>query len=120
MKRQVLLPVLATTLVAIGVASAQETTERYIPIGASPGVSGIESVIGTIDAVDRSGKRIVIAIDAGTTTVVLDADTRIYIDRSKARLPNRTGSFEDCQVGRHVEVKTGDDGMADWVKVERP
>lgn len=119
MKRSALLLVLTMTLVALGMVRAQETTERYIPIGESPGVSGIESVIGTIDAIDRTGRKMVLAIDGGTTTVGLDDDTRFYVDRSKAGLPNLTGNFEDCRVGRLVEVRTGDDGIAEWVKVER-
>jgi hypothetical protein len=47
--------------------------------------------------------------------------TRIWLDRTKLKQPNLTGSFTDLRKGRRVEVKYQDPErreVADWVKVE--
>ena len=103
--------------------AAQLQTERYIPIGASPGVSGVTSVIGEIEAVDAANLRVTVRSGDGSVTFRLSDETWIWIDRSAQRLTNLRGSYEDCEVGRTVEVKFVDPEareLAEWVKVAAP
>jgi hypothetical protein len=101
------------------VASAQQTAERYIPIGESPGVSGTSSVIGEIVAVDAQTRAISVATDSGRRTLRMTATTRYWLDRSQRQRPNGAGTFADCSVGRFVEVlpSRDDAGTATWVKI---
>lgn len=116
---------LAMTLLVTGFLSSnlthgQETTERYIPIGKSPGVSDKSSYIGTITAVDMDAHTIDIDSNRGDVTIEITEDTRIWLDRSEAKRSNAVGSYSDCQVGRKVEVMhiRGDETVADWIKIE--
>jgi hypothetical protein len=96
-------------------------TERYIPIGQSPGISGKHSSIGALSNVDARTRLITIADAAGPKTVRITDTTRIWLDRSKLRQSNTTGKFADLVKGRRVEVKyqyPGDGKIAEWVKVE--
>jgi len=115
--------VLIAALVGIPPAHGQEATERYIPIGQSPGVSGKLTSIGEITEVDPRERTVTIAEPAGRHTVRITDKTRIWIDRSKLKLTSVTGSFGDLQTGRRVEAKYEDPASreaADWVKVEAP
>jgi hypothetical protein len=121
MKRSVkvslLLPVL---LVWAATAGAQRTTEQYIPIGQSPGVSGVGSYIGPITAVDPQRRTFTVQDTTGPRTIKVVPGTRIWRDRSAERRSNEAGEMSDLQVGRRVEVKYLDDqtrDTADWVKV---
>lgn len=104
--------IFATTSVA-----AQQTTERYIPIGQSPGVSGKYSYIGEIVAMD--GDTITVAEAAERHTIKLTEQTDIWIDRNKSLQRNLVGTRSDCRVGRLVEVMhtAEDDNTAKWVKI---
>lgn len=117
-----LLTVSALTFLCLGPAltHGQQTTERFIPIGESPGVSDKYSYIGTITAIDRSENTIEIDSNRGDRTVKITGDTDIWIDRSATRQTNAVGSYSDCQVGRKVEVMhvRGDETVADWIKIE--
>jgi hypothetical protein len=104
-------------------AHGQRSTEQFIPIGQSPGVSHPHrySTIGVIADVNAAARTVTIADPAGPRTVRLTDKTRIFLDRSKLRLGNLSGSFADLQKGRLVEVKYLDPErreLADWVKVE--
>jgi len=113
--------VLIAALGGIPPAHGQEATERYIPIGQSPGVSGTLTSIGEIAEVDPRERTVTIAEAAGRRTVRITDKTRIWIDRSKLKLTNLTGSFGDLEKGRLMEVKYEDPAdrqIADWVKVE--
>ena len=113
--------VLIAALVGIPPAHGQEATERYIPIGQSPGVSGKLTSIGEIADVDPRERTVTIVEPAGRRTVRITDKTRIWIDRSKLKLTSVTGSFGDLQKGRRVEAKYEDPAdrqVADWVKVE--
>lgn len=117
MRAVVLLPVL---LGWAGTAAAQRTTEQYIPIGQSPGISGIRSYIGTITAVDPQRGTFTVQDSTGPHTITVVEGTRIWRDRSAERLSNEAGDMTDLRVGRRVEVKYLDDetrDTADWVKV---
>lgn len=113
------LALVLSTAVGLG---AQETTERYIPVGMSPGVSGVSAVIGTVVAADEPSRTITVQVEgeAEPRTVPVTPDTRIWLDRSPLREVNTVGSFADVTVGRTVEVKYVDPEpreAADWVKV---
>ena len=106
---------------AISYAYGQKETELYIPIGQSPGLSQKYTSIGELAEVDPRAKSVTIADPAGRRTVKITEKTRIWLDRSKLKLTNLTGSFADLQKGRRVEVKYDDPQrreVAEWVKVE--
>ena len=58
--------------------------------------------------------------EAGRHTLRVTEATRIWLDRSRRRQAALEGDYEDCEVGRRVEVMhTRDDPMvAEWIKVE--
>ncbi len=101
------------------VIHAQQTTEQFIPIGMSPGISNKYSTIGTITSVDRAAKTFLMQADSGAKTISISPSTRIWLDRSKVSKSNIDGSFEDLEKGRTVEVMPGSKGenVADWVKI---
>lgn len=113
---------------ALSVAQAHIGTERYIPIGMSPGISGEHSYIGEIEEDPESAtagagsySMRVDRADGGDVTVYMNEYTRIYIDRSKAGKTNLRGDYSDCRPGRRVEVKFRDNDPskpAEWIKVE--
>jgi hypothetical protein len=102
-------------------AHGQKATEQYIPIGQSPGVSGKYTSIGALTDVNVRARTITIADAAGPKTVTITDTTRIWLDRSKLKWSNTTGTFAQLVKGRRVEVKyqrPGDGKIAEWVKVE--
>ena len=120
MKRSIrvawLLPVL---LVWTGTAAAQRSTEQYIPIGQSPGISGVRSYIGAITAVDAARRTFTVQDTTGPRVIRVVEGTRIWRDRSAERLSSEAGDLSDLRVGRRVEVRYLDDARdtADWIKV---
>jgi hypothetical protein len=115
----------ALLLAGANAAFGQRLTEMYIPIGQSPGLSGKHTLIGTIGAVDAQSRLVTCAHDSGTATVQVTDRTRIWLDRSKAKLPNRKGTLADLVAGRRMEAKyVGNErkpgGEAEWIKVEAP
>lgn len=118
--KNVLWAALAVAAIAAAPTGAQQTTERFIPIGESPGVSNEYSYIGKIVAVDRDARTITVEHAGGVKSIRLTEQTKIWLDRSKRRRQNAVGGYEDCEVGRDVEVKylRDDDGTADWIKIE--
>jgi hypothetical protein len=111
-------------MVLLGAAShahGQKETERYIPIGQSPGLSQKQTAMGEIAEIDPRQQTITFTEQAGRRTVKIAEKTRIWLDRSKLKQTNLTGSFADLQKGRRVEVKYEDPErreVAEWVKVE--
>ena len=106
-------------------AHGQKATEMFIPIGQSPGLSNKVSIIGTIETIDPRGHTITIAGPSGSWSATITGRTKIWLDKSKLRLPNQKGSFADLRKGLLVEVKYEDPegrskatGSADWIKVE--
>ncbi len=111
---KLLVPVIL--LLAAGPAGAQKSTEQFIPLGASPGLSGKVTDLGIIERVDRAARTIV--LDGRSVSVT--AATRIWIDKSKYRLASVAGGFIDLRVGRQIEVKyqgSRNRGQAEWIKV---
>lgn len=108
-------------LIGTSHAHGQKSTERYIPIGQSPGLSGKYTSIGLITDVNTRTRTITIADTAGPKTVQIADTTRIWLDRSKLRKSNISGRFTDLVKGRRVEAKYQypQRGQAvEWVKVE--
>lgn len=109
---------LAVLMIAPGVAHAQQATERYIPIGKSPGVSSEESFIGTITDIDYTIHEMEVRSPEGRKAVRPAEFTRYYLDRTKRKMSNQTATFRDCEVGLKVEIKIKADGSVDWIKIE--
>ena len=99
---------------------AQQTTEQFIPIGYSPGISDKYSFIGIIVDVDQETHTIVVDSNRGERAIKVMPMTRIWLDRSKSKRTNTVGSYNDCEVGRKVEVMHdhADESVADWIKIE--
>jgi len=98
----------------------QETAEQFIPIGYSPGISDKHSFIGKIVDVDQETHTIVVDSNRGERTIKVTPMTRIWLDRSGRKRTNTVGSYDDCEVGRKVEVMHDRDNesVADWIKIE--
>lgn len=115
--------VLTTAAVLIGLAglaTAQEATERYIPIGQSPGMSSIHTDIAEIAAVNPELGTVTFTGAGETWSVAVSERTRIWLDRSSLGLTNLSGSLADLQEGLTAEVKYEDPErrlLADWIKV---
>jgi len=112
---------IVTLLWGTSFAHGQKSTEQYIPIGKSPGLSGKYTSIGLLTAVDARTRAISVADSAGPKTLRITDTTRIWLDRSKLKKSNISGSFADLVKGRRVEVKYAAPDrrdVAEWVKVE--
>ncbi len=100
----------------------QKATEVFIPIGQSTGLSGKVTLIGKITSVDTQNRTITASDESGTHPVRLTERTRIYVDLSKQRSPNRKGTLADLRTGLLTEIKfEGNDrgkGVAEWIKVQ--
>lgn len=102
-------------------AHGQRTTERFIPIGQSPGASRTLTMIGTIARAYPAERRIDVATPDAPASVRVPESTPIWIDRHALGLPTRNGSIYDCREGRVVEVKFVDPEtrqVAEWVKLQ--
>ena len=102
-------------------ADAQNATERYIPIGQSPGVSHVLTAIGKIEAVDPARNSINVATPSGTLVIGIRKECKIWLDRTKLEQTNLEGGFADLKLGSTIEVKFLDPArkrIADWVKIE--
>jgi len=113
--------VCAVLALVAGSARAQKSTEQFIPIGMSPGISQKQTLIGTAEGMNLRDLVLTVS-DSGTPrTVRLTARTHVWLDRSKLKLPNLEGTPGDLQSGRRVEIKFVNPVLrqvADWVKVE--
>jgi hypothetical protein len=112
----------ATLLLALlaggSYAHGQEMTERFIPIGQSPGLSGKVTAIGAIQSMQ--GRSLTVSTDRGAQKFEVTDRCIIWVDRSKQKLSNTRGGMADLQAGRRVEVKPDakNKAAAEWVKVE--
>lgn len=121
-KRWTIIGVAGILLAAQSPGFAQKTTELYIPIGQSPGLSGKHTLVGKIVQVDARTNTLSMADAAGTYAVSTGPGTRIYLDKSKAGLPNSQGALTDCKAGDPIEVKFVDNARskpAEWIKVQK-
>ena len=110
------------TLITLGfltwtTAAAQQATEVYIPIGESPGISGKESIIGSISDIEYEQQRMMVSTGGASRSVRITPQTRFYLDRSDNQKRSVAGSFDDCREGRRVEAYVDDNGKAIWIKI---
>lgn len=120
--RRYICSIAVTMALAAGasMAHAQQSTERYIPVGRSPGVSGTYSYIGEVENVNASSRTITVRGAQGSRTIAVPEGCHIWLDRSQLRQTNTVGSFSDITAGKRVEVKYQDyetKERAEWVKV---
>ncbi len=108
-------------LLSAPMALGHPATERYIPIGKSPGAGQVGS-IGVIEAVNVADRSIQVKGREASHWVRLTDRTRIWLDRTKLSKSNLAGGFSDCQMGRTVEVRYEDDSreVAAWIKIAVP
>ena len=107
-------------LVLIPCTYAEKSTELYIPVGKSPGLSAKYTATGRIDTVDPSTQTLTMSDSSSSYTVKLTKRTKIYLDKSKLKMTNTYGTFEDCRKDRMVEVRFEDDVRgrpAEWIKI---
>lgn len=99
-------------------AQSQKTTEVYIPIGSSPGVSTTESLIGTISRLDYEARSIELVARDGSKTIYVDDKTVYYVDRSAYGKMSAAGDMSDCKVGLVIEVFGADNDAVQWIKIK--
>lgn len=118
MRARLLVALLLVGVCADPRAQAQRATERYVPIGRSPGLSGVSTVIGTVEAVDAASGLLRVRAAAEIREVQTQATTRIWLDRSARGESSASAELLDCRAGAEVEVKLAPDGRsAEWIKV---
>ena len=109
----------ALSLFVSALAFSHPATERYIPIGESPGVSNVKSYVGSIRLVRTTASGFTMSVADSEELIEVTEETKIYLDTGPGK-SNRMGTEEDCQVGRKIEVYLHDDGTAYWVKISVP
>ena len=104
----------------ISPANAQKATESFIPIGKSPGVSGVSSYIGRIDSVDVAERKVTIRGDGLLESVEISGETKVWLDLSKHKTKNRAATLQDLKKGHRIEVKPQHDrpDRAEWIKID--
>ncbi len=113
--------VIAILMFGICETNAQDATEIFIPVGQSPGVSGVYSIIAKIDVVKSEDRTINMSNSSGSYTVKIMEQTQIWLDRSKLKMTNKVGSFSDLKSNLTIEVRYKDKeqkGKVDWVKIQ--
>lgn len=100
----------------------QKSTEVFIPIGKSPGVSGKYSVIGKIRSIDSATRILTISGEDGEHSARITEETKIWLDKSEMKVTSKPGSPADCREGRWCEIKYASDdptrtGVAEWIKI---
>ena len=102
-------------------AAAQQATERYVPIGRSPGLSDGATLLGSVEAVDVEGGLLTLQDATGSHAVETGSATRIWWDRTALGESNGVASLSDCREGLDVEVKLDATGrLAEWIKLRAP
>lgn len=96
----------------------QKATEVYIPIGASPGVSASDTLLGKISRLDYEARSIEFTSRDGKKTIYVNDKTLYYLDRSAYRKKSTTGNMSDCKVGLKIEVQAADNDTAEWIKIK--
>ncbi len=103
-------------------AYTQATTEIYIPIGQSPGVSGKYSIIGKIEAINLNDSTVTIIQDAGSkVNVKITPGCTIYLDKNKLKMSNKKGYCANIKPGMRTEAKYKDNkpgNKLEWIKVQ--
>ena len=112
--------IISSLMLGLTPSFGQQTTEQFIPIGKSPGISNSFSYIGSIVSVDEETRTIVVESNRGSKTIRVTPTTRLWLDRSRMRLTTMEANYSDCKVGRKVEVMYDheDHSVAVWIKIE--
>ncbi len=101
---------------------AQKSTEMFIPLGQSAGLSGKHTVLAAVQSVNEAQRTLTVLHEGQAYTAKLGARTPVWLDRSKLQQPSRVGSLADVKPGAMVEVKfqknNRTSGDAEWVKVQ--
>ena len=114
---------IGTTIILVGVMSyafAEKTTELYIPIGKSPGLSDNYTVLGTIEQVDYQNGTFTMSNSSRIYSVTVTERTMIFLDRSKIKQTSLYGTFADCKKDIMAEVRFEKDSQAkpaEWIKL---
>ena len=86
---------------------AQKSTELFIPIGKSPGLSAQgKTVQGTVTKIEGD------TVFLGNTQVLLNSKTKIFLDRSEVKKTNTVGTRDHIKVGEFVEAY-----LSEWIKI---
>ena len=120
-RRTALFAAIACALLGQSFAHGQRETERYIPVGQSPGASGKTTRIGTVQGVNPGARSFALATPEGSATVQAPAGTPIWLDRSLQKRAASGGGFENRRAGQRVEIgyeDAGRTGRVLWIKVE--
>ena len=80
LKRSGSLIIAVVWLLSASGALAQRATERYIPIGKSPGLSNKVTLMGKIEGRDDQAQTIGVASPDGSKTVKVNKETRIWLE----------------------------------------
>lgn len=118
--RSVIISAVVTLLMSAAAAQAQEATERFIPVGQSPGLSSHYTYMGTIERVDTASQTVTVSGPQGQRTIAITQNTKIWLDRSALKQTALTGTIADLREGTIVEVKYTDYQTKDraaWIKV---
>ena len=102
-------------------AQAQQATERYIPLGQSPGISGRTAMMGTVVGFGNGVLTMSSPAYPAPQQVRVSSETLIWLDRNPMRQSNVRGSVADLQPGRRIEIHFVDPASrqaAAWIKVE--
>ena len=106
---------------AAGGVWAQKSTELYIPLGRSPGLSDSYNLIGNVEAVDNQNRSLIVIGSTGRFTVYTTEDTLYFLDKSRLQQPNRYGIFSDVKPSMKVEVRFEAGKRhrpAEWIKLQ--
>jgi hypothetical protein len=117
--------VMALLLLLLIAVTAQQSTELYIPIGKSPGLSKEgKTVMGTVthvsDRLMTTSNRVFQIIGINKRFVRLGENTQIYLDRSAVKGTNSYGKPSDIKTNCYVEAWAPTNHIANWFKIAVP
>jgi hypothetical protein len=121
LKRILYVAIIVGLVGVLSQALAEKTTELYIPLGQSPGVSGKLTVIGKIERVDTQNGALTLSNTSGSYDIQVTENTKIFLDKSRLKQKNDYGALTDCKKGMSAEVRFIDDERgrpAVWIKLQ--
>ena len=114
---------LTALLGGVPAVQAQKATERFIPLGQSPGLSADHTDIAEIEAVAAGQGTITLKVAEAARHVTVTDRTSIWLDRTTTGQTILVGNFSNLQVGLRVEVKYESNDRrlpAEWIKIAPP
>ena len=124
MQKRIKIILVTITLVWIySFSHAQKSTEVYIPVGKSPGISGKYSTIGRVEAINLTDSTITITIagELGSHSIKCAKDTKIWVDKTTIKQFNKGGNLIDIKIGSIIETKykgNKSDASVEWIKIQ--